>query len=172
MCKLRKRQNNLKITIRKSQTSTDSNETRKTPINKSLLNNKSSDPSQMGKANCKSTIPRISMVQKFQNTKAILTLSLSFIVLNFPYFFVLFLIFLNLNSFAVENKEDLLLKIKWRTYLTNLEIFQLAYFSVTGLLLFVSGKIFRFHLRIWFRKVPFFHLKDKKPSELDDENFM
>jgi hypothetical protein len=170
-CKLRKRQKNLKKLL-KEQSLNKSKTVKQSSSNENMSKSLLSAQNKISRVPSNNTIARISMMHKAQNTKMLLSLSFSFIIMNFPYFFFLFLIFLNIKSLVAESKEDLLQRITWKSYLTIVEIFQLAYFSVTGLLLFVSGIIFRFHLRIWFRKVPFFHLKDKKPSELDDENVM
>jgi len=94
----------------------------------------------------------ISVHEKFQNTKMLITLSISFIIFNFPYFFVLFIVYLNYDSFIVQSKDDLLKRIQLKSYFTIMEIFQLFNVSITGLLLYMSGKTFRIHLKSWINR--------------------
>jgi len=90
--------------------------------------------------------------QKFHNTKMLITLSASLIIFNFPYFSVLFAIFLNLKTFSVQSEEELLKSIQMKSYFTIVEVIQLVNISISGLLLFVSGKIFRLHFKSWINK--------------------
>jgi hypothetical protein len=98
--------------------------------------------------------------QKFHNTKMLITLSASLIVFNFPFFFVLFVIFLNMKTFNVQSEKELLYSIQMKSYFTVVEVIQLINISISGLLLFISGKIFRFHFLSWMNKT--FKLKSSK----------
>ena len=94
----------------------------------------------------------ISENRSFQNKKMLITLSSSFILFNIPYFCVLFLVLFNLDSFTTRNEEELVNRIRLKSYFTFVEIFKLFNSSITGLLIFVSGKIFRIHFRFYFKE--------------------
>jgi hypothetical protein len=150
--KLHKRENELKNSIHIIRSIAESKDKQPSSTNK-VLNKALSITSQVSARINKNSKTTASKIRNFKNTKVLLTLSFNFILFNLPYFFFLLIVFLNLKSFSIANKEDFLQKMRWKGYLTFVEMFQLAYFSVTGLLLFASGKIFRFHLRIWLRKL-------------------
>ena len=72
-------------------------------------------------------------------------LSISFLVLNCPYFVVILVSF-----FAFSNSEEhrrFNFDKKLIIYLTIVEILQLAHYCVSGFILFLSGKLFRSHLK-------------------------
>jgi len=94
----------------------------------------------------------------FQNKKMLITLASSFILFNVPYFCVIFLVVNILNSFAASNEQEPIDRIRLKSYFTFVEIFKLFNYSITGLLIFVSGKMFRIHFRFYFKEI--FSLKN------------
>jgi hypothetical protein len=97
--------------------------------------------------------------QRYHNTKMLLTLSLSFIVFNFPYFLVLFFVMtLNTNGFDMNNPDYFRNRLLLKRYFTITETFQMLNVTITGLLLFVSGKIFRKHFKLWLKTKIFKYL--------------
>lgn len=91
---------------------------------------------------------------KIHDTKILTSISLSFVLLNLPYFATMFCMFVyvmkleDIRYFAVS---DLIAKIRLQTWFLVTEIFQLVNFSVTGLIFFCSGRIFRTHAINFFR---------------------
>lgn len=86
-------------------------------------------------------------------------ISLSFALLNTPYFTIM--IYLLINRLFVENKDwELLPNLTWRintvSYIALSEVFQLLNFSITGFLFFCTGHVFRFHALQCLKKLAFF----------------
>jgi len=84
--------------------------------------------------------------KQFPNTSMLSTLAVNFVLFNSPYYLGLFLLAVNKSSFKVAHQDELMPRINYKIYLIIAEIFQLVNVSITGLLLFISGKRFRFHL--------------------------
>jgi hypothetical protein len=84
--------------------------------------------------------------KNFPNTNMLSTLAVSFVLFNSPYYLGLFLLAVNKNTFKLTHQEELARRINCKIYLIIAEIFQLVNVSITGLLFFISGKRFRFHL--------------------------
>jgi len=89
--------------------------------------------------------------QRFHNAKMLSSVSASFILFNFPYFLVMLIALLKINSFNQINDHEMLLRLFLKRYLIVVEIFQLVNISISGLLLFISGKTFRKHFIIWLK---------------------
>jgi hypothetical protein len=90
---------------------------------------------------------------RLENSRMLLTISLSFILLNFPYFVLKGAQIFNLKFLNTSNTEGLLIdKMIAKKYLIIIEIFKLANFSLTGLLFFLSGRVFRTHTKNLFKK--------------------
>lgn len=93
------------------------------------------------------------------DTKLLGSISVSFLVFNTPYliillYTILFSIRNDFNSSYYQYSTSNLVNIlRMQSYLTISEIFQLANFSITGLLLFCSGRIFRLHAFKWFKTI-------------------
>lgn len=90
--------------------------------------------------------------RKIQNTKTLVSISLSYVLFNLPYFMIIFYMI----GYGIENDERILVlflefKLRVQRYFVITEIFQLMNFSVTGLLLFCSGQTFRVHAFKCFR---------------------
>jgi hypothetical protein len=90
--------------------------------------------------------------RKIQNTKSLVSISLSYVLFNLPYFMIIFYMI----GYGIENDERILVlflefKLRVQRYFVITEIFQLMNFSVTGLLLFCSGQTFRVHAFKCFR---------------------
>jgi hypothetical protein len=94
--------------------------------------------------------------QKFHNTKMLLTLSASLLSFNLPYILGLIVIFVKLSHYHINDHEELLNRAALNSYLAIAETFQLINVSLTGLLLFLSGKIFRRNFKLWLTKSLFF----------------
>lgn len=97
---------------------------------------------------------------KIHDTKILSSISISFVLLNMPYFFTMFFMFVYvMSSNKVENanrklaSSDLMDMIKIQAWILVTEIFQLANFSLTGLLFFCSGQIFRLHAAKCYRHI-------------------
>ena len=71
-------------------------------------------------------------------------LSVSFLVLNFPYFVVLLVSFIVISKSEKERGQDF--DKKPIIYFTLVEILQLVHYSISGFILFLSGKLFRINL--------------------------
>lgn len=97
---------------------------------------------------------------RIHDTKILSSISISFVLFNAPSFIIM--IFMLLYMFHTDEQyryssisvTHLMDKMKIQSYLILSEIFQLVNFSVTGLLFFCSGQIFRLHAlkclqRIW-----------------------
>lgn len=92
---------------------------------------------------------------RIQNTKMLTSISISYVLLNLPYFLVMLgsmilSIRSSSSSSTMEEKgmisvADVAFRLKAIGYVLVTEIFQLVNFSVIGLLFFCSGKIFRLH---------------------------
>jgi len=93
---------------------------------------------------------------KMYDTKILSSISISFVLFNTPYFIFMLYVFVygmklgDLNRFSVP---DLFIKLKVQSYIVLTEILQLLNFSVTGLLFFGSGQVFRFHALQCLRKM-------------------
>lgn len=93
------------------------------------------------------------------DTKLLGSLSVSFLVFNTPYLIILLytILFSIRNDFKSSyyqySTSNLVNILRMQSYLTISEIFQLANFSITGLLLFCSGRIFRLHAFKWFKTI-------------------
>lgn len=90
--------------------------------------------------------------RKIQNTKTLVSISISYVLFNLPYFMIIFYMI----GYGIENDERILVlflefKLRVQRYFVITEIFQLMNFSVTGLLLFCSGQTFRVHAFKCFR---------------------
>lgn len=115
-----------------------------------------------------------SRAHKIHDTKILSSISLSFVLLNTPYFIVMFAMFIHANRMtttSVTNSVDgivvdlhreeyseveLVNKMKIQGYIILTETLQLVNFSLTGLLFFCSGQIFRMHaLKCLQRALPF-----------------
>jgi hypothetical protein len=82
---------------------------------------------------------------RFKNVKMLITISVSYVLLNFPYFILLGLKFVNLKQLS-SDEHELINQMNGKKVLIIIEIFQLANFCVNGLLFFCSGRVFRSHL--------------------------
>lgn len=89
--------------------------------------------------------------QKFHNTKMLLSISASFVCFNFPYFFGMLLMFLFTKDVIAQNENNLISKLKIKAYLNMFELLQLANFSITGFLFYLTGRIFRLHFFVLLR---------------------
>lgn len=89
---------------------------------------------------------QILIKKKFHNTNILLSISISFILLNFPYFLVLLFSFLFSKNFTAVNEYELVRKLKIKSFLILVELLQLINFSITGFLFYCSGRTFRHHL--------------------------
>jgi hypothetical protein len=96
---------------------------------------------------------RSSLNPKIKSTKVLLILSSSSILLNFPFFMLYFFVLNSRQTFTVKTGEELLERIKLINYLSIVDILQLLYSSIAGLLLFACGKIFRFHFKGWLKSI-------------------
>lgn len=85
---------------------------------------------------------------KIHNTQILTSISLSFVLLNLPFFVAMFVMFYmsmrlgDKRRFAVTDLVD---KMKIQIWMLVTDMLQLANFSLTGLLFFCSGQIFRIH---------------------------
>lgn len=85
---------------------------------------------------------------KIQDTKFLTSISISFVVLNTPYFMImLFTLAYAIRAYGLNRSSavDLDMQMKIQGSIIVTEVFQLVNFSITGLLFFCAGKIFRFH---------------------------
>lgn len=90
--------------------------------------------------------------RRIQNTKTLVSICLSYVLFNLPYFMIIFYMI----GYGIENDERILVlflefKLRVQRYFVVTEIFQLMNFSVTGLLLFCSGQTFRVYAIKCFR---------------------
>jgi hypothetical protein len=87
--------------------------------------------------------------QKLHNTKMLVVLSTFFVIFNLPYliqFYISLVPYYDQYNSDLSLKERIDLQYKFHTYLSIAEILYVSNYSLNGLLLFSSGKIFRIHL--------------------------
>lgn len=91
---------------------------------------------------------------RIQNTKMLISISASYVLLNLPYFLVMLasMIF-GIREENIVTVMDVAFRLKVWSYVLITEIFQLVNFSVVGLLFFCSGKIFRHHALKFCKKI-------------------
>lgn len=105
-----------------------------------------------------------SSAHKIHDTKILSSISLSFVLLNTPYFVVMFVMFVNVDTTAATSSQpwsetelfegfELAHKMRIQSGIMLAETLQLVNFSLTGLLFFCSGQIFRLHALKFLRKI-------------------
>lgn len=93
---------------------------------------------------------KILINQKFTNTKTLVLVSTVYIVLNVPNIFNLFILLNPYLNFRNDLKSKLFIDSKITSFMLIADIFNVANYSINGLLFFMFGKVFRLHLlRIW-----------------------
>ncbi len=91
--------------------------------------------------------------KKFRNSRMLIWIAVSFILLNFPYFCIMAAsVFFIRKSVSNDDLVELS-SFKLKSFLVLSEILQIANYSITSLIFFVSGKIFRLHLFKIFRGI-------------------
>ena len=84
--------------------------------------------------------------RKLQDIKMLISLSLSFIVFNTPYYFIMvYMLFFLRRSSSSMIEKDLLFKLQIFSYMNIGDIFQLVNFSLSGILLLITGRTFRLY---------------------------
>jgi hypothetical protein len=115
-------------------------------INSSVVNNNrklslTQEPSKIVKINY--------FNQKLHNTKMLVVLSTFFVIFNLPYliqFYIALVPYFDQYNYDLNQIESINLQYKFHTYISIAEILYVSNYSLNGLLLFSSGKIFRLHL--------------------------
>lgn len=93
---------------------------------------------------------KILINQKFTNTKTLVLVSTVYIVLNVPNIFNLFILLNPFLNFRNDLKSKLFTDSKITSFMLIADIFNVANYSINGLLFLMFGKVFRLHLlRIW-----------------------
>lgn len=96
---------------------------------------------------------------KKHDTKMLSSISVSFVLFNAPYvasIFYLLTYTVNVSDIYGLSIEYLKSKIKMQSLIITADTLQLVNFSITGLLFFFSGRIFRIHAVRFFRKLKIF----------------
>lgn len=103
--------------------------------------------------------------RRVHDTRILSSISICFVILNTPYFISMF----RTVIFAIKTEgqdrytpDNLVIVLNVHSSLVISEVFQLLNFSLTGLLFFCSGKIFRLHA-IKFFKNGYLYFKNKIP---------
>lgn len=101
-----------------------------------------------------------SSAYKIHDTKILSSISLSFVLLNTPYFVVMFVMFVNVDTATSQPWSEpevfgteLVHKMRIQSGIMLAETLQLVNFSLTGLLFFCSGQIFRLHALKFLRRI-------------------
>ena len=94
---------------------------------------------------------RVTLViaNKMYDTRMLSSISLSYVILNTPYFIGMIILLVS-SIFADDlsqffSSEYLAYRLRLQIFILIGEIFMLANFSVTGLVLYFSGQVFRIH---------------------------
>jgi hypothetical protein len=84
--------------------------------------------------------------KKFRNSRMLIWIAVSFVLLNFPYYCIMAAsVFFVKQSVPSDDMLELA-SFKIKRFLVMAEMLQISNYSITSLIFFVSGKIFRLHL--------------------------